>query len=1132
MNSFNNIQAKLQQFIRRYYLNELLKGTILFFTIGLLYFLFTLFIEYVLWLNPTARTILFWLFVGVELGLLIKFVLLPLAKLFKLKEGIDEVTASKLIGRHFPEVNDKLVNVLQLKQTKDQSELLLASIEQKSTELSPIPFKLAINFKKNTKYLKYAAIPILIILLSFVTGKIDWFNDSYTRVVNYKTAYEPPAPFQFFVMNDLLQVVEGNDYKVVVKTAGKVQPDQAQITFNDADYFFNKTAEGTFEYTISKPTNDVSFTLYSGNVRSKTYTLQVIKAPVVTDFEMQLDYPSYTGKRDETIKSSGNAVVPSGTKITWKLQTQATDKVLLVAQDTTLFHQESNTFTTTKHLFKDLPYSLTTSNEQLKDYESLSFSIDVISDEYPEISVRSAIDSLDQQTMYFYGQVSDDYGLRKLQLVYYPVDDMADKQVVPITISKSNIAEFAHIFPNQLPLKDGVSYELFFQVFDNDAFIANKNTKSNVFTYRKLAADELQNQQLDQQGETIKQLDKSLEKLDANDKNLERIAKSQKEKATLNFNDKRQLQNFLKRQKQQEELMKSFNKKLQNNLEQFEEEAPKNDFKEDLKDRLKANEEELEQNEKLLEELQKMQEKINKENLTEKLEQLAKQNKNQKRSLEQLLELTKKYYVTKKMEKLQQELEQMAEEQLQLSEEQKDEQSQTKQDSLNRKFQDFQKEMDALKKENESLIDPMKLPNNERSQEQINQDQKEASEALKEQQKEQDAGAQEQAKEQAKKASQKQKQAGQKMKQMSQQMQQSMGSMAGGSEQMQEDLEMLRQILDNLVLFSFDQERLMKQFKTIDVNHNKYANYLKRQHTLKEHFSHIDDSLFALSLRQPKIATQVNKEISDAFFNMDKALDVMSENRIYQGVSYQQYTITAANNLADFLSNIMNAMQMQMSGQGQSGQGMDMQLPDIIMSQEELNKQMQEGLKKQGEQGKQQQGEGQEGQQGQEGNESQGNEKGNKPGEQGQSNSEGNEGQQQEDAYGDIFKIYQQQQELRRALEDKLKQQGLDGQADQLLKQMEDVEQDLLNKGFSNQTLQKMLQLKHRLLQMENATFQQEQDTKRESETNQKQFNNSTHNTLPSVKEFFNTNEILNRQALPLQPIYNKKVKAYFNTTE
>ncbi|MBR9756900.1 MAG: hypothetical protein GYB39_02375 [Algicola sp.] len=1132
MNSFNNIQAKLQQFIRRYYLNELLKGTILFFTIGLLYFLFTLFIEYVLWLNPTARTILFWLFVGVELGLLIKFVLLPLAKLFKLKEGIDEVTASKLIGRHFPEVNDKLVNVLQLKQTKDQSELLLASIEQKSTELSPIPFKLAINFKKNTKYLKYAAIPILIILLSFVTGKIDWFNDSYTRVVNYKTAYEPPAPFQFFVMNDLLQVVEGNDYKVVVKTAGKVQPDQAQITFNDADYFFNKTAEGTFEYTISKPTNDVSFTLYSGNVRSKTYTLQVIKAPVVTDFEMQLDYPSYTGKRDETIKSSGNAVVPSGTKITWKLQTQATDKVLLVAQDTTLFHQESNTFTTTKHLFKDLPYSLTTSNEQLKDYESLSFSIDVISDEYPEISVRSAIDSLDQQTMYFYGQVSDDYGLRKLQLVYYPVDDMADKQVVPITISKSNIAEFAHIFPNQLPLKDGVSYELFFQVFDNDAFIANKNTKSNVFTYRKLAADELQNQQLDQQGETIKQLDKSLEKLDANDKNLERIAKSQKEKATLNFNDKRQLQNFLKRQKQQEELMKSFNKKLQNNLEQFEEEAPKNDFKEDLKERLKANEEELEQNEKLLEELQKMQEKINKENLTEKLEQLAKQNKNQKRSLEQLLELTKKYYVTKKMEKLQQELEQMAEEQLQLSEEQKDEQSQTKQDSLNRKFQDFQKEMDALKKENESLIDPMKLPNNERTQEQINQDQKEASEALKEQQKEQDAGAQEQAKEQAKKASQKQKQAGQKMKQMSQQMQQSMGSMAGGSEQMQEDLEMLRQILDNLVLFSFDQERLMKQFKTIDVNHNKYANYLKRQHTLKEHFSHIDDSLFALSLRQPKIATQVNKEISDAFFNMDKALDVMSENRIYQGVSYQQYTITAANNLADFLSNIMNAMQMQMSGQGQSGQGMDMQLPDIIMSQEELNKQMQEGLKKQGEQGKQQQGQGQEGQQGQEGNESQGNEKGNKPGEQGQSNSEGNEGQQQEDAYGDIFKIYQQQQELRRALEDKLKQQGLDGQADQLLKQMEDVEQDLLNKGFTNQTLQKMLQLKHRLLQMENATFQQEQDTKRESETNQKQFNNSTHNSLPSVKEFFNTNEILNRQALPLQPIYNKKVKAYFNTTE
>ena len=196
MTNFENIQDKLEQFIRKFYTNELIKGFILFFAIGLLYFLATLLIEYALWLNPTARTILFWVFIAVELALLLRFVAFPLAKLFKLQKGIDYEDASKIIGNHFPEVNDKLLNVLQLQNDKQKSELLLASIDQKSLELKPIPFKLAINFNNNVKYLKYAAIPIVVLLLSMFTGHFNWFSDSYQRVVNYQTAFEPPAPFQ------------------------------------------------------------------------------------------------------------------------------------------------------------------------------------------------------------------------------------------------------------------------------------------------------------------------------------------------------------------------------------------------------------------------------------------------------------------------------------------------------------------------------------------------------------------------------------------------------------------------------------------------------------------------------------------------------------------------------------------------------------------------------------------------------------------------------------------------------------------------------------------------------------------------------------------------------------------------
>ena len=106
MSNYKTIQNKLTQFINKYYTNELMKGAILFLAIGLIYFIITILIEYVFWLPSAGRTILFWLFVGVEAALFVKFIAIPLAKLFNLQKGINKEQASRIIGNHFPEVND------------------------------------------------------------------------------------------------------------------------------------------------------------------------------------------------------------------------------------------------------------------------------------------------------------------------------------------------------------------------------------------------------------------------------------------------------------------------------------------------------------------------------------------------------------------------------------------------------------------------------------------------------------------------------------------------------------------------------------------------------------------------------------------------------------------------------------------------------------------------------------------------------------------------------------------------------------------------------------------------------------------------------------------------------------------
>ena len=1137
MNNFKTIQSKLEAFIRRFYTNELLKGAILFFSIGLLYFLFTLFVEHVLWLNTSSRTVLFWMFVVVEFGLLVKFIFIPLAKLFKLQKGLNYENASRIIGKHFPEVNDKLLNVLQLNNSSSKSELLLASIEQKSLELKPIPFKLAINFKKNLGYLKYAAIPIGILLFAYFTGNFNWFSDSYKRVVHYKTAYEPPAPFQFYVLNESMTAIENQDFKLIVKTAGELTPESAQITYNGQTYFLQQKALGEFEYVFTQPKEAIEFQLSANEVTSKPYTIELVETPSVLSFQMVLDYPNYTNKKDEILKSTGNALVPEGTKIEWQLKTKATENVFLYAKDTISFKTDkAGTFQASKQVFNNLEYTLSTSNKNLQNFENLVFNIGVVKDEYPEINVEMKQDSLDLQTLYFHGQVNDDYGFTKLQLVYYPVSNENDKQIVEMPISNSNVSEFISAFPNNFNIEEGIAYELYFQVFDNDLVNRFKGVKSSVFTYRKRTQEEDAQKNLKQQNETIKDLNKSLEKFDNQQKELEELMKTQKEKSNLNFNDKKRLESFFKRQMKQDEMMKNFNKKLQDNLENFKKEnSEKDDFKEALKERLNDNEEKLKQDERLLKELEKLQDKINNEDLIKKLDELAKQNKNKKRSLEQLLELTKRFYVEKKLEKLKEDLMKLAIDQEELSNEPEENNTKENQERLNEQFEKFKKDIEELEKESNELKKPIEIPIDKLDEREVVEEQKNASEELEkmeelkstENDKSNDA---EQQKQNLKNAQNSQKKAAKKMMQMSQSMQSAM--QAAGGEQMQEDVEMLRQVLDNVVLFSFDQEALMNQFKSIEINHNKFASYLRKQNDLKEHFEHIDDSLFALSLRQPKLSEQVNKEISDVYYNMEKAMGLLAENQLYQGISNQQFAVTAANNLADFLSDFLDNMQESMSMSPGQGDG-NMQLPDIIMSQEQLNEMMKKGMK-QDEQGNPEKGDGKNDRQGEKDDQRKG-EQG-KKGEEGKGNNKGENGEQtggegegtNEDLNGLLYEIYQQQQQLRQALQDKLDKEGKSGNGDALVRKMEDIELDLLNKGFTNQTLRKMMDLKHQLLKLENATFQQGEDEKRESETNKKGFYNNPNNQIPTAKEYFQTTEILNRQALPLQQVYKRKVQEYF----
>ena len=1119
MNGIKTITDKLHQFTRKYYVNELIRGGLLFFSIGFLYLLCTLFLEHFLWLKPMARTVLFLVFILVEGFLLWRFIIVPVFRLIGLQKGLTLEECSDIIGKFFPEVKDKLLNTLQLKEQGDQSDLLIASINQKSEELFSIPFVKAVSFSKNLKYLKYAILPVLIFLITLLSGNNNLLTESLDRVIHHRTKYTPPAPFYFRLTNKSLQVVQGSDITIHIKTLGSVLPAEVKIKFKKQEYFLQNNGLGNFSFTFSSVQKPLQFFLEANKVQSTIHQLTIINTPTINNIILKLEYPSYVGKKNETIPNSGNLVVPEGTKITWNVLGNQTQEVAFVENtERFLFTKFSeNNFEFTKQIRNSFTYQVTSSNEKLKDYERLQFSINVVKDNFPKIIMQSNRSSASKSPKQFIGQVSDDYGLSKLQMVYYEAHNPQVQKVCAIGISKADIQTFFYLFPDSLSVNKGTNYELFFEVYDNDMVNGNKKAKSAIFKYRERTREELNQELLDAQRNTINNMERDILKQQKQQRGIENLQESLQKNKKFNWRDKKKVDDFLKRQKQYKEMMRLQTEKLQDNLkENKEEDKTLQEKKEELRKRI----DELKKNnkqQKLLDEIAKVAEKLNKEELGKKIKQLAEQNKQQERSLERTLELVKRFYIEQKTMQIVNKLNALAEEQSLL--EKKDAASLEDQKEIKKGFEEVKMELNELTKDNKRLKDPMELPDVEEETKSVDQELKKVEDGLKSK----DRSL----------VKKNQKKSAVKMQKMSAKMQKAMLEMEG--ESIEENMDNMRKILENLMTFSFKQEALMNKFDAISTAHPDFGKDLKKQNNIRTYFEHIDDSLYVLSMRLPKISSKIQNDLSTAHYNLEQSLENFSEGRFDNGVSNQRYVMTSANNLSDYLSTMLNNMKNASMKMGAGKKSKGFSLPDIIKKQGELSEKIKKGREKSKELARkpgknlgEEKGDGK---------------KGEKPGkkdETGKNINESNKGGlgekgtgQNDDLDGELYEIYKQQTQLRQQLQTAIKESEKGnkkniGQVKKVLKSMEQLENEILENGFSARTIQKMQQLNYDLLKLDKAVLEQGKENKRKATVNRNTTNKNNKKLLDFKKQFYNQIEILNRQSLPLHQNYKLKVRDYF----
>ena len=1117
----------------------------MFLFFGGLLLLFIGGLEYFLWLNSGMRTFLLWTGLLLEAFLLVRYIALPLLRLFRLRQGLSYKEGSRIIGRHFSDVSDKLYNLLELAENKEKSELLLASIEQRSTDLMEVPFQRAINMKEAYKYARHALIPVLLLLLIWLTGHgVDFFR-SYERVVKYEMAFEQPAPFRFELLTPQLRQREDQPFILKLRTVGDEQPGQVKLILNGNPLIMEDRVTH-FEYTFQPPLKPAEFTFEAEGITSRTYDFEVLRIPIIDQFEMEFQYPAYLGRIDDQISGSGNATLPEGTTVSWKLRAVHADSLRYSDQDTLLRAPSDNEEVHfSKRVWRTTNYALSASNKDVGEYDRLSYRIEVVPDEYPEIRVEMERDSLNPNLAYFTGDLSDDYGLSDLEVIVYPEGNEQEEQILNLPVPKATYHTFYYTYPSGLRMTKGKDYTLYFRIKDNDGNRGGKIRKSRDFRLRLLNENELNRQTLEYQEGLLKGLDKTSREQQRLDKSFEELERLRKEKEALDFEDKQKLKDFLQKQEKQDRLMEKFSRELSESIEKGTSEEENNL----LKERLERQEAEARKNAALMEEIQKVLDKLDQEAFEERMEELSKSQKGNQRNIQQLLELTKRYYVQQKSRQLSRQLKELSEQQDSLSKTDQEKPGLSEaQERINEEFKEIRKELEQLDEDNEGLKKPLPWEREETKEESVQRDQQDALDLLDSIQDKERANEGNTPQE-AGKAKEKQKGASRKLQELSESLDQ--GASMGGSQSIAEDAEMLRQILDNLVTFSIEQEALFNKVQDLDEGVVSHSADIRKQKELRALFEHVDDSLFALSMRRVEISETINTQITEVYYNMDKGLESMANNNWYRGASYQQYVVTATNELSSFLAELLDNMQQSlMPGQGQGGGG-DFQLPDIIQSQEQLRQRASQGQGKGSEEGSQDgskdgEAQGQEGKKpGGQTKEGLGENTGEGAGEEGKKGSQSGSSEEgndksgssggMEDSYAEYFEIYKEQQKIRQQLEKQLEDLINEGDrklAESIAREMELFEEELLRNGITERTAQRLNRIQQQLMRLENAALEQGERKERESTSNKEVFENPIL-TRPDVFERKKDEiEFLNRQVLPLRRLYRERVKRYFSKSD
>jgi len=1087
--NYKQFVDKLNSYIRKFYLYQLIRGIILFILLILSYYSLVSILEYFNYFNPNIKLLIVVVTLLFTLFILIYFLVLPGIKLMGIGKRLTYYDVSSQLSRIYPEIKDKLINIIELENESNSiysNELKRASIDQKIDELKIFSFSDSIKFKDLRIVFSLLLGVFILFFLAFIFSP-DLFKESSVRLIHFQQKFEKPAPYIFDLENKELEIVTGESIELKLRCSGKELPEMMYINFSGNNYLMTRE-DGVYKYTIENVNSSISFYFTDKKYVSEIYKVIVLNKPFISSFTVDIQPPSYTNLSSENLKNIGDLKIASGTTIKWNFIAVDTDSLTILFNDSSRIEgkKNGNNFEVVKTFYTDAEYRISIKNSKLKDENNLVYKIQTISDLFPEIKVVQVSDSVDLKVFHFKGNIVDDYGFNKLDF-NISTEGKDSSFSIPFTPFLLN-QDFYYTFDFELVKSFGKSFKYYFSVYDNDFVGHFKKTISETFTftfpdYKEILAKENSDQNsIDQlfkksaklteeiQQEfkdfKMKQINSELSEWEkfqtvkdimSKKTDLENVLNQikQQNKDANNFLNSfsEEKSEILKKQQQIDELLKDvFSDDLKKLFEQFNELAKQFDSKkfEQLSKEMDTSLDDLaKQLDKNVQLLKKMKVEQKVERVIEELKNLAISEKNNLEKFEKRSDLILINQEEKVNESLLKNLENDYNGALEINK--------TLDKPLN--LFDFDKEFSTIKENYSKVLYDSEKGNKRKISTGIENNSK-------------------------------------SIDQLVFALDQMLKN--NKSKQNKANIEDIKQILNNLILVSFDQEKILNKFSSVDFN-NPLVNELKiKQKNLQGQVIFVKDSLYALAKRTPEISSVINKEMLGLESSVGSAFDHLESGNIGASRMYQQYGITAANNLALFLSealeNIKEQEKNSMPGDGDcdkpGGKGSKPGMKSLKDSQNSIKEQLQQMIDqmKKGDLGKMSKSIGQ---------------------------------------------TLAQQEIMQQLIRDMVNSGSVGSKASDQLKAidqlLEQSRKDLLNRNVTNELINRQNLILSKLLDAEKSEIERDFEDKRESKTAIDIKKGNPEGYFEYNTKFKNENELIKRSNFKLRNFYDQKYSNFLN---